>query len=606
MLWPTDFHNLGKAMMAQSLFASNMLFMISDNYFDQPSRFSPLLHTWTLSVEEQFYVFFPLIVILCVWLAKRVMAGNKETGAISPRAEKMLLAAVVLIGVASLLLCVWLVDVRPGFSVTIWHNLTPISYATAGFYFLPSRAWELGLGAAIAILSLRIRSKLWAEVAAFVGTVSILGAFFLFNDATPFPGAAALLPVFGALCVITANEEHQTMIGKILSWRVLVFIGLISYSLYLWHWPVFVFASLVSPTPLSSVVMYALIVLIFCISYLSYRFVEIPLRSKKVIKTRGTAFALGFGSLLVLFLFGLLIFRGTLSNENRMPPAARTTLSILNAAAASQKEDDCFQLPGDGSQYGGLCRIGDRNSVANPPQFVLWGDSHAVALEHLFDSLGRQDDVQGVVFFNSSCIPVTGVWSVTASESCGPEQQYALQYIEDHNIKTIFLAARWNLYVTGGQDKARSALVTDSYTYAVSTEQAQHLFAEHLTEMLQQLTREGRQIYVMKQVPEQLDFDSRTAFYDAVHTGQVLQLKGVAASTSAIYLAPSNTVINSVTDISGVHLLDPSTILCAQSVYCELQSDGNLLYEDENHLNDVGAKLLGPLFAPIFLKISSR
>src|SRR5665213_1291264 len=283
MLYPPDYHLFGNTVIAQSVFTSNMLFMLTDNYFNQSSSFSPLLHTWSLSVEEQFYIFFPFIVLFCVWLAKRsriipVLRSlrSRITSSDLWDGRRILLATVTLFGIASLLLNIWFVDVAPTsvlkmpfFPDTIYWRTT---YATAGFYLLATRAREFALGIVIALYAIRIRSAILAEVTGFAGISAIGASVFLFNDATAFPGIAALMPTLGAAAIIVANEDHSTMAGKLLSYPALIWVGLISYSLYLWHWPLFVFANLASPVPLSSVDMAGLIVVAVISSWLSYRF----------------------------------------------------------------------------------------------------------------------------------------------------------------------------------------------------------------------------------------------------------------------------------------------------------------------------------------------
>ena len=185
ILYPDDYHHFGSSVIAQSVFASNMLFMVSDNYFDPAvTSFSPLLHTWTLSVEEQFYLLFPPVVLLCAWFARRrfgSLGSNIENT--SHKRERILFISVVGISAASFLLNVWLVDIRPGaiFKATFLEGYNPVYFANAGFYLLPARAWEFGLGVAVALLSLKIRSSLFAEMVTVAGLVSIVGSVFFFE-----------------------------------------------------------------------------------------------------------------------------------------------------------------------------------------------------------------------------------------------------------------------------------------------------------------------------------------------------------------------------------------------------------------------------------------
>ena len=602
VLYPYDYHHFGSSVIAQSVFASNMLFMVSDNYFDQPSIHSPLLHTWTLSVEEQFYLLLPLIVLLSAWLARRTFISSaRHPDTTFLRSERILLISIIVLSAASFLLNILLVNMRPGavLNTTFMKGYDPIYFGTAGFYLIFTRAWEFGLGAIAAILSLKIRSPLWAETMTVAGIVSILGSIFLLSDATSFPGIAALFPTVGAMIIIMANDHIQTKTGRVLSYAPLVWIGLISYSLYLWHWPVLVFAGILSPVPLSAFTTAGLLVFVLVISWLSYRFVEKPLRNKKgIIQTRKAAFALGFGSMAALLALGFLMYRNDISNANLIPPSAKATLAMLGAAK-TPFINNCFQLPGDQSAYGGLCRIGNTNSGVKP-KFIVWGDSHTEVLIPFFDDLGRRAGMQGVVFFDSSCIPVIGIALPTQAESCARVRANALQYIRDKDIKNIFLGASWSSYVMGGPFNVRGQRVAEPGAMSNSPEQAKIALQKHLTPMVQRLVGGERNVYIMKQTPEQPEFDPRKAFYKAVATGKEIEIQGITSAENTAFRSNADAVIDSVAKIRGVYVIDPSSVLCSEQSGCPLQRGEVLLYRDNDHVSPAGAALLEPLFEPIF------
>ena len=464
ILYPPDYHLFGNTVIAQSVFTSNILFMLTDNYFNRSAGFSPLLHTWSLSVEEQFYIFFPFIVLLCVWIRgeRRIFPRLRSVRARITSSDvwegrSMLLTTVLVFGIASLLLAIWFVDVTPDsvFKMPFFPNTLQwkTTYATAGFYLLPTRAWELAVGILIALYAIRVRSAPLAEGMGVAGVIAIGASVFLFNDGTSFPGLAALLPTLGAAGIIVANESHPTKTGVLLSYVPLVWIGLISYSLYLWHWPLFVFANLASSAPPSNIAMAGLTFVAIILAWLSYEFVETPFRKKNFIPETNRVFLFGFAAVVLLALFGFLIQRSSLAAD-RIPTAAENIL--LATAENIPWGAECFQQPGDGSHYGGLCRIGDTNP-ATKPQFVVWGDSHADALVPLFEVLGLSYGVQGSVFDDANCAPINGVHQVPPATGCEEENAFALQYIRDNNIRNIILVARWSYYVMGGQNAALNA-----------------------------------------------------------------------------------------------------------------------------------------------------
>lgn len=254
-LYQTDIVDYFESLIAIPVFSSNLLFVSEADYFDASVELKPLLHTWSLAVEEQFYIFFPLLLMI-LFRIKR---------------SKAILPIVFLLCVTSFLLAEW----------------ASTNYPKHNFYLLPSRIWEMGIGAILAVLLFNNnswlktlkRNKIVSESFGILGLVLIILGYFIITDNTPFPGTLALLPVIGTGLII-AFATSNSIVGKLLSLRLFVFIGLISYSAYLWHHSFFAFTrhlgfydtSLLTKSILSSSVI--------PISYLSWKFVENPFRKK--------------------------------------------------------------------------------------------------------------------------------------------------------------------------------------------------------------------------------------------------------------------------------------------------------------------------------------
>lgn len=249
-LMPDEFKNLGQSLVATSLFSNNILLGFTSDYWDLASEFKPLLHTWSLGVEEQYYIVVPLLLI------------------IAARAGKF--------GVSFLLWAIFL----SSFLFSVWFSNVSPKWA---FYILPTRAWELGVGA-LAALYLRKNSsnaisfKL-SNALSFTGLLLILGSVFAFDKNIPNPGWPLLAPTVGAALIISFCTPGSFSF-KILGSRVFVFIGLLSYSLYLWHQPAFAFLRIYSSTHPSFFDFLALLPLIFILSVLTWRYVETPFRNK--------------------------------------------------------------------------------------------------------------------------------------------------------------------------------------------------------------------------------------------------------------------------------------------------------------------------------------
>ena len=593
MLYTPDYQRLGTAILGQSFFVSNIVFLFADNYFSDASRFSPILHTWSLSVEEQFYLFFPLLVLVCVWIGRTKLLKIKW--------GRILLVCSGALCILSFILAYWWIQVAPndGFTLSLIprHVLWGITNATAGFYLLPSRLWELGLGIILTLSTFKIRSLILAEILSTVGMGAILFSIFIFTDATPFPGLWALVPTLGTVVFIFSNTNYTTQVGRILSRPYFLWIGLISYPLYLWHWPVFVFARLLSPIALSKSMMLALILASVMLAWLTYQFIETPFRKKIFFPQRNTLFLFGFFAITLLAISGFIMERYSSVYSRRIPSTAQ---NILRATTTNIPwSGRCFKTHDDTVRYGEMCRIGNRDIVSNP-QFIVWGDSHADALVPLFDSLARDYKLQGVVFDSTSCLPLPNVHQIPEAVGCNDENKNALRYIEEHDIRHVILVARWSYYITGGYYGKHEAFVTDSNTPATSSIEATLIFERNFVSLVQQFVREGREVIIVKQVPEQFNFNPRDAFYSAVHTGENFQLQGISKVMNDAFQASSNSVIDTLATQPGVHSIDPATLLCTQGGLCTLLNNDQLLYRDEDHLSTAGALRLEPLFVQFF------
>lgn len=258
---PSDIRDFSQSLVAVSVFVSNILFWRESGYFDTAAELKPLLHTWSLSVEEQFYVLFPLFLILFWKLGKR-----------------WILVTLGIAFFASLAVAEWAAYAKP----------------LAAFYLLPTRGWELLIGSFAAFyLSQTNRKgfgKITREFGGWLGVVLILYSVFAFNKETPFPGLYALVPTIGTVMFILF-ATNQTTAGKFVGNKLLVGVGLISYSAYLWHQPLFAFARHRSFSEPSALVFIFLSFLSILFAYLSWRYVETIFRNKDVIKRRGIFFA---------------------------------------------------------------------------------------------------------------------------------------------------------------------------------------------------------------------------------------------------------------------------------------------------------------------------
>lgn len=251
IMLPDERESMAEAVVAATLFSSNVLFWLRSNYFDTAAELNPLLHTWSLGVEEQFYIVFPLIMM--------------ALGAASRRTLAWVIAGLCLLSLVA-------------------AEIVSRTHPNAAFYLIPFRAWELGAGALVALTygERRLRGRFLQEAGATLGLAMIIVSAFAYDSGTPFPGLYAVPPVAGT-CLIIMCASPVTLIGRLLSLKPIVGIGLISYSAYLWHQPLFAFGRLSGFHELTLAQTWGLIVGSFVLAWLSWRYVETPFRNRRAI-----------------------------------------------------------------------------------------------------------------------------------------------------------------------------------------------------------------------------------------------------------------------------------------------------------------------------------
>lgn len=423
-LLPNEFVDYAKSAIASTTSASNFYFWQHSSYFDWPLS-KPLLHTWSLAIEEQFYILFPIFLLI----TRRFFPQRLKLGVV------MLLLASLAASVATLY----------------------FSPSTA-FYMPHTRAWELLMGTVIALgFFPRLRRVSVRNGVALLGIALIGYSALRYSEHTPFPGLAALVPCLGSALIIGAGESGSTLVGKVLSWRPMVFIGLISYSLYLWHWPMIILNDLglsanfaFVPHKWGFVLLLqksnkAMVVLAsFLLAALSWRFVERPFRSHHRRIERRPLFALAAAVMVVLLLSsGAVIYAGGF--EGRFPHRA------LQVASFRLRPDSMIGQLGD-------CAITEDNratvfgnaqclqSASGKPTYLLLGDSHAAAL---WDGLKTS--------LPNSNVALAAAWGCAPSlhpardRLCQQMMDFAFQkYVPTHAIKALLVEARWKWeYLSG-------------------------------------------------------------------------------------------------------------------------------------------------------------
>ncbi len=412
VLFPHELMRLAQSAAATTVFGSNFDFWRQAGYFDVGANLKPLLHTWSLAVEEQFYVLFPALLYV-----------NHS------RRRAVLLGLVAVLGVISFVASLWAIGRSP----------------TAAFYLTPFRTWELMLGAVLALGAFPAPKTRWlGEAVSLAGLGAIGWAVFSFTVATPFPGANALFPCAGAAALIYAGSGENTWTRRLLASPPLVGIGLISYSLYLWHWPIHVFADYVAGGPAGAAETVLLIALSFALGFLSWRYVERPFRGSAI--PRATIFRLaGVAVAATLLLSGLLFVLQGL--PQRFAPDIRRIFA--EGDDNEPRRHECFNRIAADVAAGRICTIGDAHAPA--PELPAVG--RLPIPTRSFRRSRRRRAAPGARACSSGMAAVRRSWryrSPTSRRGAARQlNQAALDLLRRDKIGEVILDARWPHYDQG-------------------------------------------------------------------------------------------------------------------------------------------------------------
>lgn len=567
LLTPDELRSFAKSVISVSTFTSNFHFYGESGYFDTDAELKPLLHTWSLAVEEQYYILFPPLLML-----------------LFRRARFLVVPAIVLLALGSLVL----------------SEVGARSNSSAAFFLLPARAWELLAGSLCALYLRRTANPLQSyphvqTLLAAVGLALIVASMVMIDDGTSFPGLS-VLPVVAGTALLICFARGDNAIGRLLAWRPMVAIGLISYSAYLWHQPIFAFARHASAKEPSQLMMLLLAALGLVLAWLSWRYVEAPFRDKQRFSRRRIWQVSGYGLLLMLGL-------GAVGHATRGLPQRLNEVEQQIYAVSREKNPDsklklCSQYrPERGLQHAACVPAGEYRA-----RVLVTGDSHANALVRALNEALTPLDVAVTQLTHRGCYPIGGVSPSGRRDSCVRFNEALLEYVDGNAVEdVIVLSGRWSLAFEGerfdngegGVEKGRNSGVRPVGADRDMDEQLRRAaVTDAIRTHLAHLLASGKHVVLVYPVPEA---GWHVPNYMLKH-GRGRYDDPAFASTSAARFqeraGPVMSVLDSIPDHPRLHRVKPHTWLCDNDVpgRCITQRQGSPIYKDDDHLSLAGTR----------------
>ncbi|RMF41066.1 MAG: acyltransferase [Alphaproteobacteria bacterium] len=557
LLMPADLRLYGRSLAGAVGMYSNFVFAAGAGYFDAPAAVKPLLHTWSLAIEEQFYLVFPWLLIGL----RRHLPGR--VGGV--------LAALLVLSLAA--------------------SVLGVALDAENTFFMPHmRAWELLTGALLALgVVPQWRSRTARELAAVLGLVLILVPVFVYSDLTPFPGLAALPPCIGTALIIHAGLGGSSRAGRLLALEPLRVTGLMSYSLYLWHWPLIMFAGYIAMRPLTVIETAGILALTAAVSAASWAFVERPFRRRSGGIARRPLFMAAGSFAVVLIGAGaaLDLMRGL---PWRFPPdiARMVEAKALHRAATAGCNTVGRRIAAlePGEPAGPLaCRFGAKD---RPAEILLWGDSHAGALLPALDAAARRAGRAGLMMWHGGCPALLGVdlQSKRRSHRCRQFNDRVAEHIAATRPALVVIVSRWGLYANGTRygDEEGSPMLLSPDGMAHNPE----VFAAGLRASVAAALAAGARVLLVGPVPE-VGFDAPSMVARARIFGHPPPQGPRREDFLARQRVPLK-VIAELGKLPGVSVFWPHEILCGPEV-CRLLEGDEILYFDDDHLSLAGSAL---------------
>lgn len=541
VMLPTDLLRFSKTLMAAALSISNLVFWQQSDYFASATDTAPLLHTWSLSVEEQFYIGFPLLLFV-----------------ISSHCPRHTIAIVALISAASLALSLW------------WTAAFP----NAAFYLLPSRAWELGIGCLLALQPFARNAPLWVrQLVGVAGLSSIIVAALAFDDQMLFPGLAALLPCLGAGALIWSGQTppgqrpQRTTATWILTLPPLVFAGLISYGLYLWHWPIIALVRYTSSgAPFTWDTKLSIVVATFCFAFFSWKLVELPLRrdDRTSFGQRAVYGAAGITAA-VLLGAGIFSFDGL---PARMPANALAILQQGRDSSPDRRRCHIRASTLATFTYSQACVFGPSSGRS----VIIYSDSHGTELSYALAQSAGSYNLRLRQITASGCPPSLN-YLKREQPNCATFNSRMIAALKRETPATIILTAHFFRWAEAGSESQR-----DAFWYGFE-------------QVVATLKSAGHEVVILGAVPPHNREDLAPFVAKLAMNGKKPADYSFPVDVQLARLIDGN--LRAIAAKDAVRYIEIAPYICGDAAdRCRSSVFGGLVYYDKNHLTVSTAKRL--------------
>lgn len=566
LLFPIEYEHLGKHLWGGSSFLNNIILWREAGYFDKASELKPLLHLWSLGIEEQFYLVWPVLIYLIYRLR------------LNP------LKALITFSMISFI-----------------FNLAWVHHQSIRAFYLPmSRFWELALGGILAYTSLHkprmnlhlllsIKRLLPDNIMSTFALSILLMGIFSYTSSINYPGWAAILPV---LCTLLLIYTPSSWINrKVLSFQGLTFVGLVSYPLYLWHWELFSFAQIIYSGKAPAKLIGFLIIISFVLAWITYQWIEKPIRFSHAAEKHPIQIASVLcGCLAMIGLMGLAIQKDSGLGSRLFVKRYETLLNDIQGFDEYKKQVIPCELASTNQNLKNISNC--LQNKKGPPQKVIWGDSHA---EHLFPGIIESDKKNTwLLLAQSGCPPLHKVASYWkgSRDICVKTNDLILKTIlKTPSIDTVILTSLGSFYISDESYAAANQgdfAASNHFLVANNSKESKRdVFFHGLNKTINELKKAGKKVVLFQDTPE-------VPFMPESCLGRPLAPKGSCIIGRHELLSRQKEYISLLSDIEKIHnvpLFNPIDLVCDEG-HCSLIKKERLIYRDSHHLSITGSKLV--------------